>query len=763
MKLPRILIVEDNPDHLFLAMQALEALAKDYNVESRTSCAEAMEILEQSNSFDLAIIDYSLPDKDGLWLMREIANMNVNMPMIMITGQGDEEIAVGAMKLGAYDYLVKGKDFQHRLPIVVERALSRHALRDELEQSRESILRRNRELATVNALDEAIRKPRDPFEVRKAALRALLREMESDCALFFLRETKTVFSVKDILCLDPGKKGAFEGCRLTTKSPLFQGVEESRASIVRLSLAKDEKTFPFELFSAAKMTDMLSWAIIPVALKQRNTALILLGSSDPAFPMIEDPDVLTTLGNQVAIAHENATMYQESLQVAERLEQKVVERTSDLQRANMRLDRQVERLRFVQELGRRITQELDVEALCSRVCDGARSMLGAGWAGIARYNELKGGLIYEHHYNMPQEFLGRLFHPGEGATGTAWVERRPVYVESYLDYPNKVADVRTSGIALPLVFKDSFLGVLSVGYTNEIHKLDQDDQDLARLLADQVAIAMANTRLVTDLTRKAEELESANEKLRAVDRRKTDFLASMSHELMTPLNSIIGFTAALLRGLSGPLNSEQTKQLSIVKDSAGSLLDLIKDLLDLSKIESGRIDIRRETFDLIPLMDELKEIAERLANDSPVNIRIHLPEFLPRIKTDRTKLRQIMLNLVSNAINYTDEGYIELSCAMTKHLRTDLKEEPAQGNMLRLSVIDTGRGIFDDDLPFIFDEFRRGKNAESMSTKVRGTGLGLAISKKLADALGAKIEVVTKPYQGSNFSLFLPESVICID
>jgi len=754
---PRILLVEDNPDHTLIAEQALEFADDRYEVESCRRYDECLNRLRREPP-DLLLIDYSLPDRDGLELMRAISRLAAPPPMIMVTGQGDEAIAVGAMKLGAYDYLVKGRDFQSRLPVVVKQALERHTLRAELERSRESILRRNRELTAVNMLNAAIRRPRDPAEVREVALATLFEVLGADCGIFHVAEAEGDFAPVCVHCRQGDLGERLAGHSLPPESPARSAAEAQQALLVRITGASEPgaSLFPPELLAAIRESGLLHWALLPVVAETRPAGVILLGSTDPTFPAIEDPEVLTTLGGQVAIAHENARLYCEVERAAGALEAKVEERTRDLAETNTRLDRQVEQLGFLQDFAQHVTQELDVDEILSRVCVRAPMVVAAEWAGIAQYDDVRGGLVYTHHNRMPEFFSHRLYRAGEGATGTAWAERRSIHVPRPERYDERMVAQPAAGMVLPLIFKDTVLGVLTVASTDAPRSLTADEQDLLRLLANQVAVALANARLFEELRAKAVELSAANDKLRLVDRRKTAFLAAMSHELRTPLNSIIGFTGAILKGLSGPINEEQDKQLTIVYESARNLLDLINELLDLSKIESGRIDLRRERFELAPLVAEVGEICERLVDGAPIVVHVGEVEGLSELRTDRGKLRQILLNLVSNAAKYTDRGRIELITAIEAGAALDQNEAQASA-VLRISVIDSGRGIPPTQLDHVFDEFHRAEaEARPGGELSPGAGLGLPISQKLAYALGGRIVVASQRGQGSNFSLLLP-------
>ena len=238
---------------------------------------------------------------------------------------------------------------------------------------------------------------------------------------------------------------------------------------------------------------------------------------------------------------------------------------------------------------------------------------------------------------------------------------------------------------------------------------------------------------------KTEELEKANLKLQELDRLKSMFIASMSHELRTPLNSIIGFTGIILQGMSGEINSEQEKQLTLVKNSASHLLDLINDVIDISKIEAGKVEIIIEEFDLSVLAQEIKDSFTVAVDKKGLELSLQAPPTLT-IKSDERRTKQILVNFVSNAVKFTDRGGIEI-----KILKKD--------ETVEISVRDTGIGIKKEDVDKLFNAFSRIPNLGKIE---EGTGLGLYLSKKIADLLGGDITAESEFGKGSVFTLTLP-------
>ena len=268
------------------------------------------------------------------------------------------------------------------------------------------------------------------------------------------------------------------------------------------------------------------------------------------------------------------------------------------------------------------------------------------------------------------------------------------------------------------------IGMLVAGFNDMLEKIRNHEQHLEKMVAERTV-----------------ELEAAKTKAEESDHLKSAFLASMSHELRTPLNSIIGFTGILLQGMAGPLTDEQTKQLSMVKGSASHLLDLINDILDISKIESGRVQVYDEAFKIDLLLVMAVSSLRPFAEKKGLRLRHNIESGLPKLFTDKRRLEQVLINLINNAIKFTEEGEIIVNCYH--------KEDK-----LTIDVIDTGIGIIQNDLDTIFETFRQ---IDTGLDRVKeGSGLGLAISKKLVELLGGTISVVSEPSVGSTFSIVLP-------
>ncbi|MBI1960527.1 MAG: GAF domain-containing protein, partial [Candidatus Rokubacteria bacterium] len=305
-------------------------------------------------------------------------------------------------------------------------------------------------------------------------------------------------------------------------------------------------------------------------------------------------------------------------------------------------------------------------------------------------------------------------------------------------------DYRTSGIGravgfrsvvvVPMFREETPLGCIAVARV-EAGPFSDKQISLLKTFADQAVIAIENVRLFTELDDKTRQLEIAN-------RHKSEFLANMSHELRTPLNAVIGFSEVLLERMFGEVNPKQEEYLNDILSSGKHLLSLINDILDLSKIEAGRMELEAQAFDLPAALDNaLTLIRERAARHS-IGLEVHVDPRIGEVVADERKVKQVLLNLLSNAVKFTPEGgTVTMSAALN-------------GEAVVVSVADTGIGIAAEDQEAIFEEFRQ--VGDDYARKREGTGLGLALARRLVDLHGGTLSVQSEVGKGSTFTFTIP-------
>jgi signal transduction histidine kinase len=289
-------------------------------------------------------------------------------------------------------------------------------------------------------------------------------------------------------------------------------------------------------------------------------------------------------------------------------------------------------------------------------------------------------------------------------------------------------------LAVPLLFEQRIVGVLSVWRPEPGH-FAPEVVNLLQTFATQSVLAIQNARLFEELADKSRQLEAAS-------RHKSEFLANMSHELRTPLNAIIGFSEVLAERMFGDVNDKQAEYLQDILASGRHLLSLINDILDLSKVEAGRLELEPGRFHLPTAVDQALTLVRERASRSGIGLEVRVDERVGEIVGDERKVRQVILNLLSNAVKFTPEGG-----------RVRVTAAAAEG-LVTIAVSDTGIGIAPEDQAAVFEEFRQvGRDG---ARKAEGTGLGLTLAKRFVELHGGQIGVRSRLGQGSTFTFTLP-------
>jgi len=381
----------------------------------------------------------------------------------------------------------------------------------------------------------------------------------------------------------------------------------------------------------------------------------------------------------------------------------------------------------------------------ARICEANDALIyrfdGRRLVGVADYGPLPGNI------GIGPKVIDRLSIPGR-----AIIDRQTVHVHDLSAVPTtelRADFLRKHGtrtvLATPLLCQGHPIGVIMIRRM-EVRPFSDRQIVFLETFADQAVIAIENVRLFQETQEKSRQLESANEKLRELDRLKSEFVANVSHELRTPLTAIKGAADLLLREVPGPLNEKQSHYLSRVRSNTQHLTGLINDLLDLSKIEGGKIELQAERVSLAGLIHEVVETLRPIAAEKSIALETPLPQASMLVWADRDKITQVLTNLVGNAIKFTPpNGRVTVASA----------SHDTEG--VRVSVSDTGPGTAEGERDRIFDKFYQ--VAVNGGPKPKGTGLGLAISKSLVELHGGKIWVESEPARGSTFYFTLPAAV----
>ncbi|HLQ05172.1 MAG TPA: GAF domain-containing protein [Verrucomicrobiae bacterium] len=468
-------------------------------------------------------------------------------------------------------------------------------------------------------------------------------------------------------------------------------------------------------------------AVAPMVRGDRAVGTISLRRAD-AVPFNErELELLQTFAAQAAIAVENVRLFNET---KESLEQQTA--ISDVLKTISQTVFDLEpTLQAVVENAARLV-DADVAWITRRVSDDMY-VWGARWG---RTKELEERL---QPSDIQDPFRGERLRADGSLMSRIYLERSTVSIVDVNDERDLLersrivrASASRSVVGVPIRGEDEMLGAFILGRV-EVRAFTQREIQLIETFADQAAIAIQNVRLFNDIQQKSRELEVAN-------RHKSEFLANMSHELRTPLNAIIGFSEVLLQGIFGDVNEKQREYLDDVLSSGKHLLLLINDILDLSKIEAGRMELEPSTFSLTVALDSGLTIVRERASRHGIALSAVLPKDLPPIEADERKVKQILFNLLSNAVKFTPDGG-----------RVNVRARAENGEV-RVDVQDTGIGIAPEDQARVFEEFQQVGRERSRE----GTGLGLTLSKRFVELHGGRISVESTPGKGSTFSFTLP-------
>jgi GAF domain-containing protein/DNA-binding response OmpR family regulator len=505
-----------------------------------------------------------------------------------------------------------------------------------------------------------------------------------------------------------------------------------------VQLSGDDESISLKERELLRAHDAKVALLLPIAARGHMLGLAIVWESEGPRSFTEGEIALgQTLTHQAAIALENARLFEET--------RKQVKRTELLLEASEAAASTLDSTEVMRRLARAVAHAIGADMTGAYVVDTA----GTALRPIAGYRVPKEHLEAYRKFHIPLK--------GHAFVEEAWQNQQGAFTDDVPKDPRFHEQTSQlfpaqSALFLPMIVRGETIGGLWAVWWDEVHHFTEEELQLAEGIVREAAVAIQNAHLFEEveasgieLQQRAKALEEANARLQELDRLKSQFLAHMSHELRTPLNSVIGFSEVLCDGLVGPLTPEQLECADNILTSGEHLLALINDILDLSKIEAGRVKLALTTFGVKEWLEEAQKTISPLIEKKSQTLTIELDDDVPSLTADPIRLKQVLINLLGNANKFTpEEGQITLSCRM------------ADSETMIFSVTDTGIGIKIEDQEVIFEEFRQSSNVSVGETQ--GTGLGLTISKRLVEMHGGQIWVDSEYGVGSTFSFLLPVS-----
>src|SRR5882672_187590 len=438
-------------------------------------------------------------------------------------------------------------------------------------------------------------------------------------------------------------------------------------------------------------------------------------------------ELLKTFADQAVIAVENVRLFKE-------LEARTAE-----------LTRSVGELTALGEISQAVSSTLDVETVLQTIVSRASQLAGADGCAIYEYDHATEAFHIRATHNLDAVLVATLraspLRKGEGAMGRAAETREATQVADIAvkgAYQSHIRDTLLGAgyralLSVPLLREGEIIGSLSLN-RHAPGEFPPEAVEVLKTFATQSALAIQNARLFREIADKSRQLEAASQ-------HKSEFLANMSHELRTPLNAIIGFSEVLSEKMFGDVNDKQAEYLQDILESGRHLLSLINDILDLSKIEAGRMELEPAAFDLPSAIENALILVRERASRCGIRLGSTIDTRLGMISGDERKVKQVLLNILSNALKFTPEGG-QIDVAARLH-----------ADRAEVSVTDTGVGIAPGDQEAVFEEFRQ---VGATDKKAEGTGLGLALSRKFIELHGGQISVQSEIGHGSTFTFTLP-------
>ena len=732
----RVLVIDDDQVDRQIVRRGLARAGVKALVDEAGGALDALSMLA-THTYDCVFLDYNIPGGDGLTLLKGIRDAGLPVPVVMLTGHGDEQVAVELMKAGAVDYVAKSTVTPERLAA---------SLRYAVELSRAA--------AETRAMQEELRASAARARFLAEASQALASSLDLGATLVQVaRLSVPVLADYSLIYLvgDGGSAAAVASAHHDPAlAPLAQVVERhfrppldhptsAVAQVIRSGQTRLMEPIPEDHLASLAESDeeREAYAVLAPAAalfvpltahRVKGAVAFCRGASRPGFAPGEIA-LAEDLARRAGAALDNARLYEEAERARERT-QRLQEVTARLAAVLPRED--VARL-FVTQLRAALGART---AWLSLLSDDGHELVAAADEGfepgaIARFARVPVDAP------MPAQDVLR-------TSGALWYPSRAALWEAYPTLREPMRGMEQEAVALlPVTAGSTMLGVMTIGFA-EPRDITPDELAFATALAQQCGQALERARLYDAERAARAEAEAARSEAEEANLSKSEFLARMSHDLRTPLNAIGGYTELVEMEIHGPVTPAQAQAMQRIRRAQQHLLTLINDILSFARLEAGQVRLELEDVQVSHALMELRPLMEPQAQAKGLRLEVGGGGGAVFVRADRERLIQILLNLVSNAVKFTPSGgQVSITCA----------DAPTE---VSIHVRDTGPGIPDDRLEEIFDPFVQ--VGRSSAERRQGVGLGLAISRELARMMEGELVVRSVVGEGATFILTLPRA-----
>lgn len=722
----QLLIVEDDPEQVECIVLALEAAAIQFSYQTINQLPQLKTLL-QVQRWDAVLSNFWISGANVHQVFQILERAEVEIPLILVTSRLGEEVAVECIRAGITDYVLKEQ--LCRLPAVLLRSLREHNLRRQHHLAMQQAQQRATQESLINQIVQAMRGTLVFEEVLQTTVDRLHVALGVSRCLVFLPNV-----AQQIISQYVSYATMERQTWLNVRCPLFDCFSDrlTQAQIIQLNSTRHAEQIVQHVTSQFGIRAIL---MVPLVYQSTYHGGICLHQCDRERNWTADEvSMVRAIADQCAIAISQAQLVRH-------------------------LQYQAQQEQLLNQIGRNLNSSLDPDYILQGIVNMTGECFKVDRAFIFAVADDE--VRVTHEWRSTERVISMLSLQASVSNWLGIVNpetgnyfTKPVHLPDNQTLPLNQAQLacltnskRKSLLSVPIYIRDQFFGGIELHTTVQQRVFTNDEITLLQRIADQAAIALYNAQSYEHLEalvqERTQELAAEKHLSDAASRAKSEFLATMSHELRTPLTSILGFSSVLLKQVFGTLNDKQIHYLNNIHTSGEHLLELINDLLDLSKIEAGREELLLEYVSVEEMCDVcLSAVQEQVVSKGLIlNCNI-TPELTCTV--DRRRLKQILLNLLSNAVKFTDAGSVTLTVSQV-------------GDRLHFAVQDTGIGIASADLNQLFQPFHQLQSG--LDRKYQGTGLGLALAHKLAQLHGGTIHVTSVLGEGSCFTLELPNAV----